>query len=624
MSLLAAHFAVVPNDSKPAITLLATGDFSKLDLAVTGFVPPTAEEKQAAEEAATQLTRLNQASTEEGLRVLKADLGSLRRIQQNMNSFVTLCTKVIPEDYRRLVAELRAKKAAQQAIAQDILPNGVTVDRFKAFLDSTEGIFAFPGNEGDPCPFCRRPLDDESVRLVTKYHSFLVNALQQQVSGLAVQVVEAAGILESVRDFSFVIDEATVPLLEAGKHEEIIKCIGGMKGAIPTPLSRDNEPTFGAFDHQPALRSLLKYVTDEADKRDAAIKAATSNREIQQKELSQLTAQCNQYAYRHLVNEQLASLKAVLAKYKSRHAMKELVNITDFPTILRRMTNAGKEAHTELVVAEFEKMLDREYKALSGKGLTDFGIRLVPRGQQQEVAIEAHIGNTPIRRILSEGEQKIHALAMFFCEATARPCDVFVFDDPSTSFDYNNLAHFVERLRDLALNCPKSQFVLFTHNWDFFVHVQLSFNKARLNNDMSVQVLEHCAIVEAYSEKVEELKTEIEGMLGTSGDFDTSQKERISGVMRRLVESLVNKHVFNGQRHQFKQRAQSVCVFDECIKLVPLLPAEAQKLSDLYSHLSVSEHDDPRNLYVSRNKASFQKWYGELAAVESAIIARRP
>jgi hypothetical protein len=44
----------------------------------------------------------------------------------------------------------------------------------------------------------------------------------------------------------------------------------------------------------------------------------------------------------------------------------------------------------------------------------------------------------------------------------------------------------------------------------------------------------------------------------------------------------------------------------------------------LYSHLSVSEHDDPRNFYVSRNKASFQKWYDELLAVESAIIARRP
>ena len=291
---------------------------------------------------------------------------------------------------------------------------------------------------------------------------------------------------------------------------------------------------------------------------------------------------------------------------------------------MRRMTIAGKVAHAALVVAEFETMLDREYKALSGKGLTDFGIRLVPRGQQQEVAIETQIGNTPLRRVLSEGEQKIHALAMFFCEATARPCDVFVLDDPSTSFDYNHLAHFVERLRDLALSCPQSQFLLFTHNWDCFVHVQLMFHKARLSHDMSVQVLENCATIEEYSEKVEELKAEIERMLTATGEFETAQKERISGMMRRLVESVVNKHVFNGQRHQFKQRAQSVSVFEECIKLVPLLPAEAQKLSDLYSHLSVSEHDDPRNSYVSRNKASFQKWYNELSAVEAAIIARRP
>ena len=185
VSVLSLHFANIPDDCKTAITLLGTGDFSKLDMTLAGFTPPTAQETKAAEEAVMQLTRLKQANTQDGLRVLKVDSASLRRIHQTLNSFVSRCAKVIPESYRRLVVELRSKRAAQQAIAQDILSGGVTVDRFKAFLDSTDGIFVFPGAEGDPCPFCRRPLDNESVELVKRYHSFLLTYVLRSKSSPA-------------------------------------------------------------------------------------------------------------------------------------------------------------------------------------------------------------------------------------------------------------------------------------------------------------------------------------------------------------------------------------------------------------------------------------------------------
>lgn len=624
VALLSAQFANIPNESKKAVTLLATGDFSALELAVSGFLSPTAEEMHSAEEATNRLARLHQASTEDGLRVLKSELAALRRLQQSISTLLSLFTKDTPDQYRRLIAELRLKKATQRSIAQDILPNGVALDRFKAFLDSATSVFSFPGNEDDPCPFCRRPLDANAIHLVTRYHAFLVNTLQQQVAQLVKDVGDAADTLETIRDFSIVLDETITPLLHPDKCSEIAECVKHIKGAIPTPLSREDEPTFGTFDRHAALAALLKYVAEEADKRDIAIKAEAVGKENRQNELSQLTAQCGKYAFRAKLHEHLDDVKPLLAKFKYRQGLKELVATTDFPTILRRMTNAGKDAHSELVVGEFEKMLDKEYMALSGKHLTDFGIRLVPRGQQQEVSVQTHIGDTPMQRVLSEGEQKVHALAMFFCEAMARPCDVFVFDDPSTSFDYNYSASFVERLRDLAIQCPQSQLIVFTHNWDFFVQVQVAFNKAALNNHLTVKVLEHCAIVESYSEKLDELHSEVQAMLALPGDFDAAQRERISGLLRRAIEAVVNRYVFNNQRHQFKQRSQSVSVFDEFVRLVPLNEAEAQKLSDLYGHLSVSEHDDPRNQYVGRNKASFKKWYDEITAVESSLKARRP
>jgi hypothetical protein len=48
------------------------------------------------------------------------------------------------------------------------------------------------------------------------------------------------------------------------------------------------------------------------------------------------------------------------------------------------------------------------------------------------------------------------------------------------------------------------------------------------------------------------------------------------------------------------------------------------QLRDLYSKLSTTEHDDPRNAYVLTEKAMFQTRYGEILNIESALIARKP
>ena len=495
---------------------------------------------------------------------------------------------------------------------------------FKAFLDAANGVADLAANDGDPCPFCRRPLDGDALELVSRYHAFLISTLQTEIKKLAQDVEDSSTKLEGVRDFEIDIDDDTSSFLTADKRQSLLKAIDGVKKSIPNPLSRNEEQSIGSFGSLGAIEEMEKHLGTDADKRDEAIQSAKSGSAERQKEIDRLTAIVQSHDFRRAFGEHLADLREILKKCKLRYTLNELVSTTDFPTILRRMTLAGKEAHAKLVVAEFEKSLDKEYLSLSGKSLADFGIRLKPRGEQQSVAVETQIGDTPIRRVLSEGEQKIHSLALFFCEAMAQPTDIFVFDDPSTSFDYNHLGFFVERLRELVRHLPNSQFIMFTHNWDLFVQCQVVFNKARLGNYMEVKVMENCSTLAEYSEKVDDLKQQISDVLALPGDLDSGQKERISGLMRRLIESVVNKNVFNGQRHQFKQRSQSVSVFDEFVRLVPLNQTEAQKLSDLYGHLSVSEHDDPRNIYVSRNKSSFQNWYDEIVNIESNLISRRP
>ena len=295
-----------------------------------------------------------------------------------------------------------------------------------------------------------------------------------------------------------------------------------------------------------------------------------------------------------------------------------------FTPLLKKITDKAKEAHEELVVVDFEARLNAEYKALAEKDMAAFGVRLDRKGTDAAVTVLPQIGGKDIEGVLSEGEQRIHALALFFAELETCPQSVLVFDDPISSFDYNYIANYCARLRDFTLQHPARQIIVLTHNWEFFVQFQTTLNQARLDAHLSVHVLENCAVVADYSEKLDDLKKDIEAVLAATGEPSKPMKEETAGKMRRLIESVVNAHVFNHQRHQYKQKSQAISAFKDFTKLVALLPAEATTLRDLYAKLSISEHDDPRNAYVNTDKAMFQTRYDQIIAIETSIRARIP
>ena len=133
-----------------------------------------------------------------------------------------------------------------------------------------------------------------------------------------------------------------------------------------------------------------------------------------------------------------------------------------------------------------------------------------------------------------------------------------------------------------------------------------------------------CATVEEYSEKWDKLCEQIDAILQSPTEPATEQKERLAGLMRRLIERLTNQFVFNEQRHQYKNKSLPVSEFHKFTQIVTLLPQEANILKDLYANLSPPEHDDVRNYYTTKSKAQFQTWYNQVMAIKNAIAGRRP
>lgn len=80
-----------------------------------------------------------------------------------------------------------------------------------------------------------------------------------------------------------------------------------------------------------------------------------------------------------------------------------------------------------------------------------------------------------LSEVLSEGEQKVIALAEFLAEASLPKASApFVFDDPVNSLDYKRLRHVVDRIVKLS---ETHQVVVFTHNIWFAVELLARFEK---------------------------------------------------------------------------------------------------------------------------------------------------
>ena len=568
------------------------------------------------EEKRVAASELEKAASEEGLKFLRAEHRELETFLSSVGTLLSAAEKLWALDPVAKNKDLAAKQTAQQLLAEELVPANRTLDQLISLLRAASSLCNLASSMHESCPLCRRAVEQPEVELFKKYHELLTGKLEQEIAGLRTDLDKAQKLVEAVRasDREDWDKYTTLPprLLEQAKTESEV---------ILKSCDLNSEPTEKAKEGCNTLKTLISNGAQLLAQKANAIETATKGRDELTNALAQLRTDIEPLEYAEAIRCHLRLLKDV----NKRAAEAELWDATlpSFTPLLKRITETAKEAHRSLVVSDFEARLNAEYKALTEKPMIAFGVAFENKGNEALVTLLPQVGGRDINDILSEGEQRVHAMALFFAELETSSQSVIVFDDPASSFDYNFIANYCARLRDFALNHAQQQIIVLTHNWEFFVQLQLTLNKSGLNNDLSVQVLENCAVAADYSEKVPELKAEITGLLSAAGEPSKAAKQELAAKLRRLIESVVNTHVFNNQRHQFKQKSLPVTDFPRFTRLTPLLPSEATELGDLYGKLSISEHDDPRNAYVNTDKATFQSRYDTVLAIEAAIIARR-
>ena len=560
---------------------------------------------------------LERGASEEGLKLLKAEHRELEAFLPSIEILLNSAEELWALHPVTKTKELAAKEAAQVLIAKELIPSNGTLENLRSLINAASPLCSFDALERQACPLCKRVLTEPEVALFKRYHELLAGELEAEITVLCTDLARAEELVRIIK---------AVPREEWGNISTISKdTLDDAKAkadVIVLDCGLANVPSDEAIQAVMSLKMLLRNNERLLEQKSSAIEAAAKGRDEVTRQLSLVNSEIEPLDYAQCISASLGSLREA-------HEMGLQANFwnTKLPTLtplLKKITDGSKRAYEDLVVSDFEARLNSEYQALTNKPMAAFGIKLARKGSDATVTVLPQIGDNEIDWVLSEGEKRVHALALFFAELDSCSQSVIVFDDPVSSFDYDYIANYCRRLRDFLLSHPTNQIIVLTHNWEFFVQLQTTLNLARLDGNYTVQVIENCSVIADYTEKVDELKADIGTVLVQSGEPTRAQKEEIAGKLRRLIEAIVNTHVFNKQRYQYKQKSSQVSDFPNFTKLVPLLPAEATTLRDLYADLSITEHDDLRNAYVNTNKATFQARYDKILAVETALISRKP
>lgn len=562
------------------------------------------------------------ATSEQGLLALKAQLTMIQQVEQQLISLIGLCGKGAIANLQSIEINLQNKQSALMELSKEAFPNGINLQSHNDLIRVAANLTQF--DKTDECPLCFQGLNANAHKLFSAYHQHLTSTLQVEIKNITQSLDAGLQAQDQMRIIALGDLSVLVNLFQVEFIDNLQNLVNLVKSSLPEKGQNQSQGDIAKFSQSSQIPLYVEYLKAQKAQLQNTLATAQQSSKTLAEETKKLQDLLGEKRAHKALCQRINDLLKICTNAIEYSKQYKIFKNQDFPSLLRKLTLKGKEAHTQLVLETFEEKLNLEYLSLSGMDLEQFGVSLASKGSDQDITVTPNIGKIPVHRVFSEGEQKVHALAVFMAEAVTHPYQLLVFDDPVTSFDYNYISNFCERLRDLIRNQAETQIIVLTHNWDFFVNLQTTLNRSGLNNSLSVQVLEDCSTVEEYSEKWDELCTQIETIVNDSVEPNSEQKERVSGLMRRLIERLTNSYVFNEQRHQYKIKTLQDSNFHNFTKIVPLTVDEANELRDLYANLSPPEHDDVRNYYTSKTRLQFKNWHDRILNVKNAVESRKP
>ena len=434
-------------------TLGPTTDLA--DLAKQGEVPANASEEKSRLE--NEVASLRAGTLRDRLSGHKDAVRALESIEK-LTSAVRGFNR---EKFNEALAALHSVREAYRKVREESFASGELAgaadDEWEEFIRAGEAYREHLGhNREDRCLYCRQKLDRSAQALLSKYATFLDDALARQI-GEAERAVTAAAVGITELKTEAVAQAVSSQRQRGGDDDAIHAAAEGLIALVTATRAailagqrleaselQSNAEDLGNQLAVPlkAHRDQVKKLTGDLADREAALQKSED-------ELADLSS-------RIALSKHLPEIRKYVERSKRAQKLTQLA--TSLATTLRGLTEVSKLASEQLINHDFEKLFEDECKALRAPKVQLEFVGREGKAQRRKTLTPKY----RLSQILSEGEQKVLALADFLAEAqiggSAGP---IVFDDPISSLDYRRVKEVASRIAQLV---PTRQVIVFTHD----------------------------------------------------------------------------------------------------------------------------------------------------------------
>ena len=515
------------------------------------------------EKTKKELQALRQINIQDKIKLKNSDKTDIDSIKKHIEVTHTKLSNfyIKTQTQLALLAENKTanKLAKKQFEILSTIPNSDNPE-WKAFVKSGEKYKSKVDDNDKVCIYCRQPLQEENAtKLIKAYGEYLKDESEQKLNSTLEQIkalttkIEALSIgleiKENIKDIlKEHISEATEKTLFevvntviadfSLKKKEILKKLKESDVDLEVELLDITSITI-------KLNSISEFIQIEIDRLSEEDSKKSTEIEKLEKSLKQLQE-----------NESISKQKENIEKWFKINKAENNLKSKSSKINTRNITTLSKTAHNELLTETLKQKFIDELTSLGYKNL-NVNIENAGGGKGTSSTKLTLLKNNDIKAILSEGEQKAVALALFIAEAKIQKSkNPIILDDPVNSLDHKIAGKFAQRLLKL-----ENQVILFNHNRLFLDAFETSKENhicKTIDTDCNKSKGKHIRVYQVNSEgqnlkgvlisyksnKANNHLSEAKKLLAKS-PFEDELK--VASLLRKSIECVIDEVIFNNQ-----------------------------------------------------------------------------
>lgn len=356
-------------------------------------------------------------------------------------------------------AEQRRAAARELLFTPTELP-GAADEEWQRFIVAADTYRQHLGAEhypqsGDTCLYCTQELSPSALDLIGRYRTFLDETVSQQLAA-AQDALRVTRVRMDASELAAATEFATLQAAMDNRPSWAAPAASALSDVHTMLQETMSGQALTRADVPMAAAVLLPDLDREAaEAKQAAAKLAQDKTNAstlmasKQRQLAELTARIE-------LAHNLSAATEYVRRAKRADQLDKLSKVIS-NAAAKQLTIQAKLASEDLVNKNFEGLFADECARLRAPG-----VALTFQGRSGQAQRKKVVAKYKPSSVLSEGEQKVLAVADFLAESRMRETKApLVFDDPVTSLDYRRLDEVAGRIQQLA---ETHQVIVLTHN----------------------------------------------------------------------------------------------------------------------------------------------------------------